>query len=484
MRNKHYIIAIIIIISGFLLRLINITDPILEVAGWRQCDTASVARNFYYNGMNIFYPQVLWGGATEGYVGEAEFHLYTFTVAILYKIFGVHEYLGRLVSIMAFCGGAFLLYKLARKYFDKTPSLIALLFYTFNPYMFFYSRAFMPDSSMIFFSIAMLYYFSEWIDKEGLWRFVVMTLCAVFAFLIKVPAVCLGLPLLYLCIKKYRYNLIVQWELWLFAALTLVPIVLWSVHSYYLGQTTEGIPFGNYKLSGLSTYIDPHFYYRIFYAEIFESCLIYIGGIFFVLGILFTIRNEELRYIHYWLFAIIISFFLGGKGTAWHTYHTITIIAPASLMVGYAISNSARLINTYKITGLIKVVLLVLFVSMIVSLPLIIHHKITGRYKAERLAKDYPIYEVGKIVDKIIPKNDLIVGCSWGGPEILYYSNRRGWSQVAYLLSIEHIEDFRRNGVKYFVTTAQDEIDSSVLEYLKNKYETIKSTNEYLIVKL
>jgi hypothetical protein len=246
----------------------------------------------------------------------------------------------------------------------------------------------------------------------------------------------------------------------------------------------EGKNWGNFKLSGVSTYIDPYFYYRIFYAEIFESCLIYIGGIFFVLGILFTIKKEELRYIHYWLLAIIISFFLGGEGTAWHTYHTITIIAPASLMVGYAISNSVRLINAYKITGLIKVVLLVLFVSMIVSLPLIIHHKITGRYKAERLAKDYPIYEVGKIVDKIIPKNDLIVGCSWGGPEILYYSNRRGWNHVAYLLSIEYIEDFRRKGAKYLATTEQDEIDSDVLNYLKNKYEVIRSTNEYLIVKL
>ena len=483
MTNKHYIYAILIIVSGFLLRLINVTDPILEVASWRQCDTATIARNFHDHGMNIFYPQMVRGGIIA-YAGELEFQIYPFTVAMMYKLFGVHEYLGRLVSIMAFCGGAFFLYKLARKYTDKTTSLVALLFYTFNPYMFFYSRSFQPDSSMIFLSITMMYFYSEWIEKEGLWRFALMTLCATLAFLVKLPAVCLGLPLLYLCIKKYRYNFIVQWKLWLFAALCLVPIVLWSVHSYYLGQTAEGFPIGNYKLSGLSTYMDPHFYYRIFYAEIFESCLIYIGGIFFVLGIIFTIRKDELRYIHYWLLAIIISFLLGGEGTAWHTYHTITIIAPASLLIGYAISNSMRLINVYKITGLKKVVLFVLFVSMNVSLPLIIHHKITGRYKAERLEKDYPIYEVGKIVDEIIPKNDLIVGCSWGGPEILYYSNRRGWTQVAYRCSIAHIENFRRNGAKYFVTTEQDEIDNDVLDYLKNKYETVRSTDEYLIVHL
>ena len=483
MTDKNSKYAILIIISGFLLRLINIGQPLFDVTKWRQTETASIARNFYYNEMNIFYPQILWGGATEGYVGETEFQLYTFVVALLYKIFGAHEYLGRLVSIFAFCGGAFFLYKLARKYIGAQGAIIALLFYTFNPHIFFYSRAFMPESTMLFFSIALVYFFSQWIDTERRKDFILMTLCGVSAFLVKIPAVCLGLPLLYLCLRKYRISFILQWKLWLFAIISLVPIILWCKHSTYLGSI-NGLLWGNFHLSGYSTYIDPHFYYRVFYAEIFASCLIYIGGIFFVLGILFTIRKSELRYIHYWLLAIIISFFLGGEGTAWHTYHTITIIAPASLLVGYAISNSVKLINAYKITGLIKVVLLVLFVSMIVSLPLIIHHKITGRYKAERLAKDYPIYEVGKIVDKIIPKNDLIVGCSWGGPEILYYSNRRGWNHVAYLLSIEHIEDFRRKGAKYLATTEQDEIDSDVLNYLKNKYEVIRSTNEYLIVKL
>ena len=51
MLDKNAKFAILIIVSGFLARLVNITKPILEVAMWRQCDTASIARNFYYNGM-------------------------------------------------------------------------------------------------------------------------------------------------------------------------------------------------------------------------------------------------------------------------------------------------------------------------------------------------------------------------------------------------------------------------------------------------
>jgi 4-amino-4-deoxy-L-arabinose transferase-like glycosyltransferase len=480
-KNPKY--AVFIIISGFLTRLINIKQPLLEVAMWRQCETASIARNFYYNGMNIFYPQVLWGGASEGYIGETEFHLYPYAVAILYKLFGVHESLGRLVSIIAFCGGAFFLYKLARKYADKTSGLVALLFYTFNPYMFFYSRSFQPESTMLFFSIAMLYFFSEWIDKEGWWRFAIMTICATLAFLTKIPSICLGLPLLYLCLKKYKSIFIIQWKLWFFAIVSLVPIFLWCKHSSYL-KSINGLSWGNFQLSSYSTYLDPYFYRRVFFTEIFEKDLIYVGGVFLVLGIIFTFKKKEFRFIQYWLLAIIIFFFIGAEKTTHHTYYTIPIIAPASILIGYAISSFIKLITTYKITGTKRVVLLLLFIFMVVSLPVISYHKITGRYKTKRLEKDYPIYVVGKIVDEVIPKNDLIIGCLWGGPEILYYSNRKGWTMSAYDCSIESIEDLRQKGADYFVTTEHNKINRNVINYLKNKYRIVKSTSEYLIVHL
>ncbi len=483
MLNKHSRFAILIIVSGFLTRLINIKQPLLEVASWRQCDTAAIARNFYYNGMNIFYPQILAGGTTEGYIGETEFHIYPFVVAILYKIFGVHEFLGRLVSILAFCGGAFFLYRLSRKYVDGTTALIALLFYTFNPYIFFYSRSFQPESSMLFLSIAMLYFFKEWIDREGWKRFVLMTLCAALALLIKLPTICLGLPLLYLCLKKYKYNFIRQWKLWLFVCLIFIPAFLWYRHSHYL-VSLNNLSWSNLSLSDYSIYLDYSFYRRVFYTEILERDLIYVGGILLVLGLIFTFKKKEFGYIRYWLLAIVIFFFLGAEKTMVHTYYTIPLIAPASILIGYAICNSTRLISTYKITGIKKAVLLTLFLLIVAPLPFIGYHKITGRYKADRLAKDYPIYKVGKVVEEVTLKNDLIVGYLWGGPEILYYSNRRGWAAGIYICSIEVIESFRRRGASYFVTTVQDQIDSNVIDYLKKNYETIRSTNEYLIIKL
>ena len=488
MLNRNTLYVTLIILAGFLTRLINITQPILEVAGWRQCLTASVARNFYYNGMNIFYPQTLNSGNTEGYLGKCEFNIYPYTVAMLYKLFGIHESLGRLVSIIVFCGGAFFLYKLTRKYAGNTTGLITLLFYTFNPYIFFYSRSFQPESTMLFFSITMLYFFSEWIDKEGWWRFVLMTLCATLAFLVKLPTISLGLPLLYLCLKKYRLNFLIQWKLWLFAVLSLTLTLLWYKHSAYVGSINgielNPLSFSYYMKYSLYFLTSLPFYEKVFYAEVFEKDLIYVGGLFFVLGIIFTIKKKEFRYIHYWLLAIIIYFFLAAKEVEWHTYYTIPIIVPASVFVGYAISNTLRLITAYKVTGIKKIALQALFMFMVVSLPFISYHKITGRYEMKRLEKKYPIQNAGNIVDETALENDLVIGCIWGGPELLYYSNRKGWTMNSNVCSIERIEKRKQEGADYFVTTKQDVIDSGVLEDIKDKYEVIRATNEFLIVKL
>ena len=490
MLNKNTIYAILIIFVGLLARLVNITQPILEIAGWRQCYTASIARNFYYNGMSIFYPQVSYGGNTAGYIGGAEFNLYPFTVALLYKLFGVHESLGRLVSIIAFCGSAFFLYKLTRKYAGTTSGLIALLFYTFNPYIFFYSRAFQPESAMLFFSVAMLYFFSEWIDREGWWRFVLMTLCATLAFLTKLPTICLGLPLLYLCLQKYKLYFLTQWKLWFFATISILLTFLWYNHSNYI-KTIDGSISNNtlsfrYYVFEYSIYLalKLSFYKKVFFSEVFEKDLIYAGGVLFIIGIIFTLKKKEFRYIHYWLLAILIYFFLAAKEVVWHTYYTIPIIVPASVFIGYAISNSLKLLTAYKVTGIKKIILQAFFIVMVVLLPLISYHKITGRYKAKRLEKDYPVQIAGKIVDETARENDLVIGCIWGGPELLYYCNRRGWTMDSNICSVERIESLRREGADYFVTTQQDTIDSSVLDDIKDKYEVIRATNEYLIVRL
>ena len=60
--------------------------------GWRPTDLASIALNYYRNGFHFAQPQVMWGGAGPGYV-EMEFPLQVFATALLFKLFGAHDWL-------------------------------------------------------------------------------------------------------------------------------------------------------------------------------------------------------------------------------------------------------------------------------------------------------------------------------------------------------------------------------------------------------
>ena len=121
---------------------------------------------------------------------------------------------------------------------------------------------------------------------------------------------------------------------------------------------------------------------------------------------------------------------------------------------------------------------------MLIILPFICFHKITAKYTHERLEKDMPIYIAGNKVRKISPKDALVITAHWGGPELLYYSDRRGWTMESNKCSIGSIENLRKKGATWFVTTRVIEIDKNVISYLQNNYDVIEMTDRYLIAKL
>jgi hypothetical protein len=64
-------------VLGAVLRTLDIGQPIGvdDLLSWRETDIGGIARNFYREGMNLFYPRIDWRGDGPGYV-EMEFPLY------------------------------------------------------------------------------------------------------------------------------------------------------------------------------------------------------------------------------------------------------------------------------------------------------------------------------------------------------------------------------------------------------------------------
>src|SRR3954465_10264614 len=71
------------------------------VFGWRPADMASIALGYARHGFPFFYPQVFWGGNGPG-DGEMELPLTPFLTAILFRVFGFHEWLSLVWPLL--CG--------------------------------------------------------------------------------------------------------------------------------------------------------------------------------------------------------------------------------------------------------------------------------------------------------------------------------------------------------------------------------------------
>ena len=91
-----------ILLLGLALRLKGIHNPLLDHPGWRQGDTASIARNFFRLQYNIMFPQTTYNGPPPNYV-ELELQIVPFLAASLYKIFGLHPVFGRLITMAFRC---------------------------------------------------------------------------------------------------------------------------------------------------------------------------------------------------------------------------------------------------------------------------------------------------------------------------------------------------------------------------------------------
>ncbi|MFT5167425.1 MAG: hypothetical protein ACI8P3_002663 [Saprospiraceae bacterium] len=114
---------------------------------WRQADSASLALNYYQDGLDFFKPRMHHVMGGEGYVtGAGEAPIFYYVVGLCYKVFGPYEGIFRLLSLLLFLFGLFLLAKIisteARDWFS--PVILAGIIMG-SPVIAFYSFNFTPN---------------------------------------------------------------------------------------------------------------------------------------------------------------------------------------------------------------------------------------------------------------------------------------------------------------------------------------------------
>jgi hypothetical protein len=228
----------LIVVAGLLLRVYHLHNPILDHPAWRQGDGAAIARNFLELHNNIFYPQTDYDGPPPNYV-ELELQLVPYAAAQLYRFFGVHEVFARLLVIAFSLGTIPLIYALGSELYSRRAGLIAAVLFAIAPGAVYYGRAIIPESVMLFFSVAALLFWCRWVDRRRLVDFFLAAGLAALAFLAKPPALLILGPMLALWLLRAQSGngligpfrrLISDWSPYALLAISLIPFWLYFGH--------------------------------------------------------------------------------------------------------------------------------------------------------------------------------------------------------------------------------------------------------------
>ena len=434
-QRQDYILLTVVLALLLAMMLRNVNAPLLDRHSWRQTDTASFARGLASGEFDLLHPRFLaYYPDAYGLSGavETEFNLYPLIVAGLFRAFGPHDFLARLVSIAFSLGSAVWVYLLGRAYLDRTAALIATASLGLSPLFLFYSRTVQPEATVLFLSLGALYLFGMMM-RAGRWSLYLWSLIMVsLAFLTKIPSLYIILPLLAIAWESRGAALFRDWRLWLFAVAALLPAIAYYVHAHSLyqdsGMTVYGIGGGwpgSGKFDAVGQLLSPD-YYRTMFSRLRGVILGRYGSLLFVLGLALVPTTTKEHMLYVWL-AVIGLFVLGvAQGNRQHEYYQLPLVPVGSLFIGKACSAllKPRALRLNAILARERLGALVVAVCLLLGLRGAV---LTLEPMYEQATV---LLEVAAAARELTPEDaPVAILHDWARvPEVFYYAHRQGWS--------------------------------------------------------
>ncbi|MFN7948603.1 MAG: glycosyltransferase family 39 protein [Blastocatellia bacterium] len=338
-------------------------EPI-NTFSWREADLASIARNYYQEGMNLFYPRIDWRGEGPGYT-EIEFPLYSWSAAVLFQIFGYHEFILRLMVYALSLVGMWMFFKLARYLLPDAGAIAATLFYALSPLAVFISTAIQAEGLMFCCYVTAFYGFVRWIDERSRFHYWLAVGAASLAILTKAPAAHLGVAFALIVLTRVGWKALRDPAVWIFAVVALLPALLWYryAHQLWLGYGNSMGLSNEYHWIGRDFFTNPSFIKNIVRMEVFRVWMP-TGIVIAALGVWFRWSDRAVRYALFWLVAVAMFYIIGARSTGddWAFYYHLFSVAPVALLVGAG----AEVISNLSITDRMLKAAIALSLSLLV----------------------------------------------------------------------------------------------------------------------
>lgn len=455
-----------ITLLGTLLRLKGIHDPIFDHPGWRQGDTAAIARNFAQLQYNVLFPQVDYNGPPPHYV-ELELQIVPFLAATLYKLLGVHEIFGRLISL-AFGVATIPVIALFGRWLFRSDlaGVAAAATFAVLPGAWYYSHTFMPDTAMVFFTTWAVYACARWIvDDEALsWRgWWAPALLLAVAFLAKPVAVTAAIPIAACAVAAFGLRGTVQRpQLWALAAAAFVPLVLYDrfVSAHAEWHWASGITRLHVIPSLLAALTSPAAFAAkaVAFAHALKllatTMLGPVGFLLALAGFCVPLRSRSDALLWGWLGGGLLYAYV--VVTVERVDYYLYLLLPlGALVVGklcaFAFERwGAAHDRRVTLAGIAAVVWLIALVTGYRSIAPYYHWSAANFVRAKQL-------------DSALAPGVLVVMGHYD-PSILYAMNRKGWEEDPHLWTPFNEQSAIRKGARYYISVEHARLKQTNLE--------------------
>lgn len=226
----------------------------------------------------------------------------------------------------------------------------------------------------------------------------------------------------------------------------------------------EGIPFWKWTFNGDDIRFRPSFWRWIFGERLSKMILGYWGLIPFAFGILSEKKNS--RFVSFFLLGMFLYVSVIATANVRHDYYQ-TIAIPAvclALAKGTVYMWNDKTLDRLLLRGFLG---LSLIIMMMTSL-----YQIREFYNI-----NHPeILRAGEAVDRLVPKDSLVIAAYNGDTAFLYQTKRKGWPVVD-----RPIRELIENGAEFYVSVNLGHYQT--MEFME-EFKVLEITEEYVIVDL
>lgn len=481
---KWKLFLIIVIILGILIRIQNFNFLPIDGHAMRQTDTESVAYNLAFRNHNILYPQnslIRPVTNTNSYF-FLEFPAYQYGISILYRLFGWHIELARILNLFLFVVSVLSLFIFIKKLFKSSKiAFFSSFFFIFAPgSIFFLGHAIHPDIFAVSMYLISLTTYLCW--KEGQrTQWLIISLLALSLSVATRPFMLIGLPayLFLMWIKKSAY-----WEYFLYILFSPLIYGFWKIWQFQFKAADSS--WENWILDGRKSL----FTYEIFFkrlllknivGEVMGKTMSFFAGVGFV-NFIFK-RNKPILFVFIWLLFVPVYWLIVPNGNIIHQYYADIFLVPVAIFAGYGFTHLTDYIGRKnKLIGHFLIIIALLFT--------IYNGYRTSKYYFKDLIPEDQL-KIAKEIDRIIPKDSKVVYLAKNNSVLFSLFHRKGWMLGTYPIDVEPtakgVLSMKQYGAQYIVAgknntdLSEEELSiikkSTLLQYSSKWLEVFRIIN-------